>query len=341
MRVTIKQIAELSGVSRGTVDRALNNRPGVKLEVQERIKKIAEELGYKPNPAAKALADNRYNTKSIGVLLNSEGNPFFQDVIRGVHAALLELEEFGMQSIIKTMKGYDAGLQIKLLDELAEENVNGIVLSPINTPEIAKKISELKRKNIEVVTINSDVLDSERMAYVGCRYKKSGSVAAGLMGMISNREKEAYAVIGSSVKNLAVERRIQGILETLKKDFSWSEVTDIIENEDTDEISYTAVKALLERRKELDGICFAGAGIEGGLLAIRECGRSLKIVAFDLTESVRKALKNGEVIATVCQDPFKQGFDGIDILGKYLLWNQNPEKELNHTELSIVTKYSI
>lgn len=341
MRVTIKQIAELSGVSRGTVDRALNNRPGVRLEVQERIKKIAEELGYKPNAAAKALADNRYNTKRIGVLLNSEGNPFFREVIRGVQASLLELAEFGMQSSIKTMKGYDAGTQIQLLDELAAEHVNGIVLSPINTPEIAKKISELKRKNIEVVTINSDVLDSERMAYVGCRYKKSGSVAAGLIGMISNREKETYAVIGSSVKNLAVERRIQGILETLKKDFSWIEVTDIIENEDNDEISYTAVKTLLGKQKELDGICFAGAGIEGGLQAIRECGRNLKIVAFDLTESIRKALKNGEVIAAVCQDPFKQGFDGIDILGKYLLWNQKPEKELNHTELSIVTKYSI
>ena len=341
MRVTIKQIAELSGVSRGTVDRALNNRPGVKLEVQERIKKIAEDLGYKPNPAAKALADNRYNTKRIGVLLNSEGNPFFEDVIKGVKAALLELEEFGMQSTIKTMKGYDAATQIRLLDELAAEHVNGIVLAPINTPEIAGKIAEFKQKGIEVVTINSDVLDSKRMAYVGCRYKKSGSVAAGLIGMISSGTKESYAVVGSSVKNLAVERRVQGILETLKKDFSWIEVTDIIENEDNDEISYTAVKALLERRKELDGICFAGAGIEGGLLAIRECGRSLKIVAFDLTESVRKALKNGEVIATVCQDPFKQGFDGIDILGKYLLWNQKPEKELNHTELSIVTKYSI
>ena len=134
MRVTIKQIAELSGVSRGTVDRALNNRPGVKLEVQERIKKIAEDLGYKPNPAAKALADNRYNTKRIGVLLNSEGNPFFEDVIKGVKAALLELEEFGMQSTIKTMKGYDAATQIRLLDELAAEHVNGIVLAPYQHP---------------------------------------------------------------------------------------------------------------------------------------------------------------------------------------------------------------
>lgn len=248
MKVTIKQIAELAGVSRGTVDRALNNRPGVKAEVQDRIKKIASDLGYKPNPAAKALADNRYNTKKIGVILNSDGNPFYEEVLHGVRAALNTFAEFGLKSSIKTMKGYDADLQIKLIDQLVSEKVKGIVITPINTPEVVNKINELKNQKIEVVTINSDVLDSARLAYVGCRYKKSGTVAAGLMGMISSGSNERYAVIGSSEKNLAVERRIQGITETIHQDFPWIEITDIIQNEDSDTISYTLVKELLDSK---------------------------------------------------------------------------------------------
>lgn len=56
MAVTLKQIAELAGVSRGTVDRALYNRGRVKPEVAERIRKIADDLGYQPNRAGKALA---------------------------------------------------------------------------------------------------------------------------------------------------------------------------------------------------------------------------------------------------------------------------------------------
>ena len=63
MAVTIKKIAEVAGVSRGTVDRALNGRSGVKPEVKENILKIADELGYKPNYAAKALADKRLPEK--------------------------------------------------------------------------------------------------------------------------------------------------------------------------------------------------------------------------------------------------------------------------------------
>ena len=48
MAVTLQQIAEAAGVSRGTVDRALNNRGRIRPEVEEKIKKIAQEMGYSP-----------------------------------------------------------------------------------------------------------------------------------------------------------------------------------------------------------------------------------------------------------------------------------------------------
>lgn len=341
MKVTIKQIAEMAGVSRGTVDRALNNRPGVKAEVQENIKRIAKEMGYKPNLAAKALAGKRYSEKKIGVLLNSEGNPFFDEVIHGVKAALSTYEEFGLKSIIRTMKGYDVDLQLAYLSELVNEGVNGIVMSPLNAPEIVHRINELAEMNIGVVTINTDVLDSKRLAYVGCRYTKSGTVAAGLMGLMNNGQKERYAIVGSSKKNLAVERRISGITETIRTEFPWIEVTDILENEDSDTVSYTVVKELLSKRKELEGICFAGAGNEGGIEAVLECGKKIKLLTFDLTDAVKRFLKENVVSATICQEPYRQGYEGIEILAKYLIWDQKPEKQLNHTELSIITKYSI
>ena len=48
MAATIQQIAELAGVSRGTVDRVLNGRGRVKPEVAEKIEQIAQEVGYVP-----------------------------------------------------------------------------------------------------------------------------------------------------------------------------------------------------------------------------------------------------------------------------------------------------
>ena len=55
MGITSQKIAELAGVSRGTVDRALNHRGGVKPQVQRRIEELARQHGYSPNRAGKAL----------------------------------------------------------------------------------------------------------------------------------------------------------------------------------------------------------------------------------------------------------------------------------------------
>lgn len=130
-------------------------------------------------------------------------------------------------------------------------------------------------------------------------------------------------------------------METLEKDFPLIEIVDTLESEDNDEICYGAVKELLEREKDLTGICFAGAGNVGGIQAILDSKRKLKIVTYDLTEEIRGYLKNGIVTATICQDPYKQGYDGIDLMGKYLLWNELPVEECYFTDLSIVTKYSV
>ena len=56
MRATIKMIAEQAGVSIGTVDRVLHNRPYVKPEVRERVLQVMEALDYRPNRMASALA---------------------------------------------------------------------------------------------------------------------------------------------------------------------------------------------------------------------------------------------------------------------------------------------
>ena len=68
MPVTIKEIAALANVSRGTVDKVLNNRPGVKDSTREKVLKIAAELHYQPNFIGKALVHSN-NPIKIGIIL--------------------------------------------------------------------------------------------------------------------------------------------------------------------------------------------------------------------------------------------------------------------------------
>lgn len=58
-RIRIKDIAALSGVSVGTVDRVLHNRPNVSKPAREKVEKALKEMNYQPNMYASALAYNR------------------------------------------------------------------------------------------------------------------------------------------------------------------------------------------------------------------------------------------------------------------------------------------
>ena len=77
---TIKEIAALAGVSRGTVDRVLNHRGAVHPKTAEKILEIAQALDYRPNRAGIVLAAQKRKLK-LGVVLLGRGNPFYEDVL--------------------------------------------------------------------------------------------------------------------------------------------------------------------------------------------------------------------------------------------------------------------
>lgn len=68
MKVTIKDIADEANVSHGTVDKVLHDRPGVSEEVRNKVNKIIDRLGYKPNMIGRALSYQKKSLK-IGIIL--------------------------------------------------------------------------------------------------------------------------------------------------------------------------------------------------------------------------------------------------------------------------------
>ena len=161
MAITSKEIAELAGVSRGTVDRALKGREGVNPKTKERILKIAEENNYKPNLIGKALV---YSNRSVpvAVIMNSIGNSFFDDVKKGMLAAEREYSDYGIKLNIKEIKGYNACDIIQAVSDLPEDTKN-VILTPVEDDALCKKIDEMTDSGINVITLSSDISDSKRL----------------------------------------------------------------------------------------------------------------------------------------------------------------------------------
>ncbi len=80
---TLKEIADLAGVSRGTVDRVLNHRGSVNPQTEKKILEIVQALDYKPNKAGIVLAAQKKNLK-LGVVLLGLYTVFYDDILAGV-----------------------------------------------------------------------------------------------------------------------------------------------------------------------------------------------------------------------------------------------------------------
>ena len=125
---TIKQIAEITNVSRGTIDRVLNNRGGVSPETEKKVRAAMEALNYLPNKAAQNLAVRRKKLKFGFILISPNNyNPFFADVEKGIRKKALELEEFGVTVDIRFTPINEINKQLELLDDLLSMNITELL----------------------------------------------------------------------------------------------------------------------------------------------------------------------------------------------------------------------
>lgn len=320
MAVTIKDIAAVAEVSRGTVDRVLNNRGSVKPDVEERVKMVAASMGYKPNAAAKAFSTLK-KKMVFGILLPSIGDLFFEDLITGIWEAQRELEDYGVKIILKETSGYDVDRQLEEIDELLGEGITALGLLPLMDGRVAGKIDSIVDSGIPVVTINSDIEDSRRNIYVGTDFKKSGNLAAGLMGLINPRAR--VLILTGSSKLLSHKLRIDGFYEKIEQRFPQISVIDTIECRNNNFTAYEGVKRAIEEHPEMDALYITAEGIKGACEAVSlHPEREIRIICFDDVNYVKEYIKEGKISATICQQPNRQGYEAVKSM---FSWFANPD----------------
>ncbi len=209
MSVTTKDIARICGISRGTVDRALNNKGRINTETKERILRVAEELGYKPDLLARSLSTG--HTMTIGVIVFDIRNRYFAQLVNAMET---EARQNGFFLNI-SLQEKDPETEIELIDSLVGRRVDGIIMCPVNKGDGFNSI--IASQPIPIITVGNKI--SNQIPYVGIDESKAAFIA--VEHIISKGYQEIIFVCpplhDGDKENIYVhEERYKGYKEALK-----------------------------------------------------------------------------------------------------------------------------
>lgn len=156
MNMTSKEIAERCGVSRGTVDRALNDRPGIHPATKEKIIAVAQEYGYRPHFVAQSLVKGK--TLSIGAVVFDLNNRLFPQLMDAMETEARKRGYF----LYLTLTNKNSELELECLRHLTDRRVDGILLMSVNQGKAFT--GTLERLRVPIVTFGNRV--SSQYPYV-------------------------------------------------------------------------------------------------------------------------------------------------------------------------------
>lgn len=167
--LTLRDVAEQSGVSEMTVSRVLRARGDVSPATRERVLETARTMGYVPNKIAGSLASSRVNL--VAVIIPSMGNLVFPEVLSGISA---ELEGTVLQPVLG-VTDYRPGKEEKVLYEMLSWRPSGMIIAGLEHSDASRAmLASSGVPVIEIMDTDGDPVDCA----VGISHDRAGRIMA-------------------------------------------------------------------------------------------------------------------------------------------------------------------
>lgn len=254
---------------------------------------------------------------TIAVIPKGETHSYWKAVHAGAQQAA---DELGVNIIWKgPMTENDRASQIAIVEQFPAQNVNGIVLAPLDKTALLKPVQEAMGRKIPVVIIDSPLegtVGTDFVSLVATDNKKAGEMAGDELSKLLGG-KGKVVLIRYMIGSASTEDREQGFLDAIKKS---PDIQVISDNQyagaTTDEAKKKSME-MLDTLRRADGVFAPNESATLGMLqALRQTNlvgkdRKIKFVGFDATPPLVDAMKAGDIDALVSQNPHKMGYLGV------------------------------
>lgn len=318
----IRDIAKALGTSIGTVDRALHGRSGVSARTKARVLRMAEQLGYKPNIAARSLKLNR--SLRIAAVLPREIAAFFDPLRQGIrHAAE---ETVGTQLTLDFIDYPRLGFGDRAaLERAAAKHYDGILFVPFRPRDFADVMRGIVAGGASMFCVASDAPDSGRVGCVTVDAYTSGALAAELLSH-KLQSPSRVATITGELATFDHAEKLRGFAAGLAMQAPHLTLLPVVETHERPEDAYRQALTLLRSRTRPDAIYISTANSLPVLRALEELrllGR-VQVITTDLFHELVPLLESGKVLATLYQRPEAQGKLAFETLMAHLMDKDKP-----------------
>ena len=339
----IKDIAIMSGVSTGTVDRIIHNRGKVSEEARVKVEEVLKKVDYRPNIVASALASKKTYKFVMLIPAFSKGD-YWEIVNQGIERAEEELSGYHIEIERVFFDQYDKDSFDKQMEILEGMEFHGIVIATLFKESVLRFTIRLDKMQIPYVLIDAFIENTHCLAYYGTNSFNSGYIAAKLM----------YQQIGPDDK-LAVFRFIRKgdscSTQVLKREEGFRTYLD--ENHFRGTIYPVHIHADDNEgnRNILDSFFLLHGDVKAGIIfnsRVHVLGdyfkarkkKDFKLIGYDILDENVAYLNNGLVTHLIAQRPEVQGVNCVRDLFRHLILKEKVKK-MNFMPIDILIKENI
>jgi ribose transport system substrate-binding protein len=207
----------------------------------------------------------------------------------------------GIQIVVKAPEDISLEQQIRMMETMIKQKVDGIAISPIDADALAPIIDKAVEAGIPVVCFESDSPSSRRLAFIGPSYEESGK----RMGEVVQQLLKGRGMIlveNGSPDVAAQFERLQGMLNYLDQ-YTEIQVLDVRHNHGSRDRAMTDLEIMIDEHPHFDALVTLDViSSSTSILVWKAKGLNRDAVAFGMMPDVQEALRNGQITAVVSQN---------------------------------------
>ena len=330
-KYTIKDIAELAGVSKGTVDRVIHKRGRVSATALKKVNNVLRDIDYQPNLMARSLKHNKHFLLCM-LMPDPKIDPYWKPCLDGIEEALNEFSPFGIHVKHVFFNPFDKDSFVKQGETALHADVDGIVLAPLFQKESITFIKTCETLNKPYFLFNNDLKDADSQNFIGQDLYQSGRIGAKLIhSTLRGNAEVAIIHIDEIYKNAThmqeKEKGFRSYFDALENsDFTIK--TYKLKHRDANNLKKT-IKYFIDMHPEIDGFFVTNSKINLLAALLKRTREPMCVVGYDLLPENLHYLKNGTIDYLIHQNPKRQAYLSVALLADALLFNKViPNKNL-------------